>query len=151
MVAVKVTPRLCTVGNAEDFERNEVTKKDRVHGNGVDLLPFASVCSLAALITTVCKSHRSICGLIISQKPPRSGHVCLLLHFLGQEGRIKGKDHQFVPFFWLCLVIPGCRPQCKLNFFILFNNLTTAMLHKLHPLRAIFTIFLTSHWRHCRR
>lgn len=61
-------------------------------------LLLSSVFSLSALITAVYKSHESICGLVIS-RTPQSGDVLLLSlspAFFNQEGRIKGKDHQFV-------------------------------------------------------
>lgn len=59
---------------------------------------LSSVCSLSALSTAVYESHRSVCGLVISQKPSVWAYL-LVTPFLAKKGGLRGKDHQFVPFF----------------------------------------------------
>ena len=56
-----------------------------------------------------------------------------------QEGRIKGKDHQFGLFFsWACY--PRQSSPVKSHFLSSLATWQLVLLHKLHPLRAAFTI-----------
>ncbi len=74
---------------------------------------LSSVCSLSALITTVYKSHRPICGLVISQKP--SAWVFLLAKKKGLRARIINLFYSFD----CALLSPAVSSHKKKDFFFL--------------------------------
>ena len=86
---------------------------------------------------------------LLFPRNPRSGHICLLLHFLAQEGRIKGKDHQFVLFFcsacYPCLSSPVKEGK---NYPLRLDNWFAAQIA---PSESCIYHFVTSYWRHWRR
>lgn len=67
---------------------------------------LSSVCSLSALSTAVYESHRSICGLVISQKPSVWAYL-LVIPFLAKKRGLRGR---IITLFYAFAVpvIPVC-------------------------------------------
>lgn len=140
-MAGKVTPRHCIVGNTDgrDFWRNWVRKKEkRTHWNCLDLYPFSSfVICLLPLRSNHCS--KSLAHLQPCYFPEILSLGMLVTQFLPENessrARITNLLYSFaVPFhsqlsfpeqIWICNSV---------------NDLTIDMLHKLHPMRAVFII-----------
>lgn len=99
---------------------------------------LSSVCSLSALITAVCKSHQSICGLFIPQKPSVWLNL-LVTKFLAKTEGLRARIINLLHPFGCALLSPTVISNTN-SFFIFFTNLTIDLLPKLHPLRAVLTV-----------
>lgn len=92
-------------------------KRGRVEIVLICFLPhlLSSVCSLSALITPVYKSHRSICGLVISQKPSVRAYL-LVTPFLAKKEGLRARIINLF-YSFAAPVIPGCHLLLKLHFY----------------------------------